>query len=134
MSVFTCDKDTLAVILDKFLAGFHVSNKVNFQNYFANKLIKMVRFFEAVQKPRSTSTCSSQHVARSTCACSLQHVCMQLVVRVHAARSTCACSSQHVCMQLAVRVHAARRTCIQLAACCSCFYFLTSIVCSAHAR
>ena len=31
-------KDTLAV-LDEFLAGFYVSNKVkiNFQNYFANK-------------------------------------------------------------------------------------------------
>ena len=29
MSVFICDKDTLAV-LDKFLAGFYVSNKVNF--------------------------------------------------------------------------------------------------------
>ena len=38
-SVFICDKDTLAV-LDKFLAGFSVSNKVNFQSYFANKLIK----------------------------------------------------------------------------------------------
>ena len=34
------EKDTLDVI-DKFLAGFlHVSNKVNFQNYFANKLIR----------------------------------------------------------------------------------------------
>ena len=39
MSVFICDKDTLAV-LNQFLAGFRVSNKVNFQNYFANKLIK----------------------------------------------------------------------------------------------
>ena len=29
MSVFICDKDTLAV-LDKFLAGFYVSNKVKF--------------------------------------------------------------------------------------------------------
>ena len=29
-SVFICDKDTLAV-LDKFLAGFYLSNKVNFQ-------------------------------------------------------------------------------------------------------
>ena len=46
MSVFICDKDTLAV-LDKFLAGFYVSNKVNFQNYFANKLIKWF-VFEAV--------------------------------------------------------------------------------------
>ena len=62
MGVITCGKDTLAVILNKFLAGFHVSNKVNFQNYFANKFIKMVRFFEAVQKPRSTCACSSQHV------------------------------------------------------------------------
>ena len=39
MSVFICDKDMLAV-LDKFHAGFYVSNKVNFQNYFADKLIK----------------------------------------------------------------------------------------------
>ena len=45
--VFICDKDTLAV-LDKFLAVFYVSNKINFQNYFANKLIKWF-VFEAVQ-------------------------------------------------------------------------------------
>ena len=38
-NIFICDKDTLAV-LNQFLAGFRVSNKVNFQNYFANKLIK----------------------------------------------------------------------------------------------
>ena len=47
ISVFRCNKDTLAV-LDKFLAGFYVSNKVYFQNYFADKLIrghKMVRFW-----------------------------------------------------------------------------------------
>ena len=31
MSVFICDRDTLAV-LGKSLAGFYVSNKVNFQN------------------------------------------------------------------------------------------------------
>ena len=37
MSVFICDKDTLAV-LDKFLAGFYVSSKVNFQNDFASLL------------------------------------------------------------------------------------------------
>ena len=41
MRVFTCDKDTLTV-LDKFLACFHVSNKVNFQNCFANKLISRI--------------------------------------------------------------------------------------------
>ena len=46
MSVFISDKDTLAV-LDNFLAGFYVSNKVNFKNYFAN--FKIVRF-EAVEK------------------------------------------------------------------------------------
>ena len=34
-----CDKDT-PVVLDKFLAGFYVSNKVNFQNYFGNEHIK----------------------------------------------------------------------------------------------
>ena len=32
--VFLCDKVTLAV-LDKFLAGFYFSDKVNSQNYFA---------------------------------------------------------------------------------------------------
>ena len=31
---FKCDKDTLAV-LDKFIAVFYLSNKVNFKNYFA---------------------------------------------------------------------------------------------------
>ena len=38
MSVFICDKDTLAV-LDKFLAGFYVSSKVNFQNNFASIIV-----------------------------------------------------------------------------------------------
>ena len=52
MSVFICDKDMLAV-LDKFLALFSVSNKINFQNYFANKLIKLF-VFEAVQNTHST--------------------------------------------------------------------------------
>ena len=52
MSVFMCDKDTLA-ILHKFLSGFYVSNKVNFQNFFANKLIKWF-VFEAFQNTRST--------------------------------------------------------------------------------
>ena len=37
MTVFICDKDTIAV-LGKFLAGFCVSLKANFQNY------KMIRF------------------------------------------------------------------------------------------
>ena len=41
--VFICDNDTLAV-LAKFLVGFFFSNKVNFQNYFANKLIKLFVF------------------------------------------------------------------------------------------
>ena len=41
MRVFIRDKHTLAV-LDKFLAGCHVSNKVNFQNYFAKKLAARV--------------------------------------------------------------------------------------------
>ena len=50
--VFICDKDKLAV-LDKFLASFYVSNKITFQNYFANKLIKCF-VFEAVQNTRST--------------------------------------------------------------------------------
>ena len=39
MSVFICDEDTLAV-LDEFLAGFYVSNKLHIKNYFANKLIR----------------------------------------------------------------------------------------------
>ena len=39
VGVFLCDKDRLAV-LDIFLAGFYLSNKVNFKNCFANKLIK----------------------------------------------------------------------------------------------
>ena len=52
MSVFICDKDTLAV-LDKFLADIYVSNNVNFQKYFAIKLIKWF-VFEAVQNTRST--------------------------------------------------------------------------------
>ena len=47
-----CDEDTLAV-LDIFLAAFYLSNKVNFQNYFAYKLIKWF-VFEAVQNTRST--------------------------------------------------------------------------------
>ena len=50
INVFICDKDTLAV-LDKFLAGFYLAN---FQNYFANKLIKWF-VFEARSK-------HSQHV------------------------------------------------------------------------
>ena len=49
MSVFICDEDTFAV-LDKFLAGFYVSNEVNFQNFFANKLTKMVRFRSRSEK------------------------------------------------------------------------------------
>ena len=52
ISVFICDKDTLAVHY-KFLAGFYASKKVNFQNYFPNKLIKWL-IFEAVQNTRST--------------------------------------------------------------------------------
>ena len=47
MSVNECLKDTLAD------AVFYVSNKVNFQNYFANKLIKWF-VFETVQKTLST--------------------------------------------------------------------------------
>ena len=39
MSVFICDKDTLSV-LHKFLAGFYASNKVNFLNYFVDKLMR----------------------------------------------------------------------------------------------
>ena len=56
MSVFTCDKDTLAV-LDKFLAGFQISNKNNFQNYFANKFIRWF-VFEAVEKKLAARACS----------------------------------------------------------------------------
>ena len=49
-----CDKDPL-VVLDKFHAGFYVSNKVNFQNYFVNQNSWRWFVFEAGQKP-------SQHV------------------------------------------------------------------------
>ena len=43
----------LKTVIDKLLAGFYISNKVNFQNYFANKLIRWF-VFEAVQNTRST--------------------------------------------------------------------------------
>ena len=39
--IFMSDENTLGAVVDKFLAGFYVSNKVNFQNYFANKLINL---------------------------------------------------------------------------------------------
>ena len=39
MSVFICDKDTLAVF-DIFLAGFYGSHKVNLQNFYINELTK----------------------------------------------------------------------------------------------
>ena len=45
MSVFICDKDTLA---DKFLAGFYGSHKVNLQDFYVNELTKWF-VFEAVQ-------------------------------------------------------------------------------------
>ena len=51
MSVFICNKDTLAV-LDKYLVVFYVSNRVSCKNYFANKLIRWF-VFEAVQKTRN---------------------------------------------------------------------------------
>ena len=36
--VFICDNDMQSLhVVNKFLASFYVSNKVNFQNYFANK-------------------------------------------------------------------------------------------------
>ena len=47
MSVFICDKDTLAVF-DIFLAGFYGSHKVNLQNFYVNELTKWF-VFEAVQ-------------------------------------------------------------------------------------
>ena len=47
MSVFICDKDTLAVF-DKFLPGFYGSHKVNLQNVYVNELTKWF-VFEAVQ-------------------------------------------------------------------------------------
>ena len=48
MSVFKCDKDTLAVF-DKFLPGFYDSYKVNLQNFYVNELTKWFGF-EAVYK------------------------------------------------------------------------------------
>ena len=65
MSVFICDKDTLAVLY-KFLAGFFVSNKVNFQNYFANKLIKWF-VFEAVQNTRAHVLSGLKHSTIVSC-------------------------------------------------------------------
>ena len=50
--VWINDKDTL-VVLDKFLADFYISNKVNFQNYFADKLIIWL-VFEAIQNTHRT--------------------------------------------------------------------------------
>ena len=47
MSVFICDKDTLAVF-DKFLPGFYGSHKVNHHNVYVNELTKWF-VFEAVQ-------------------------------------------------------------------------------------
>ena len=59
MSVFTFDKDTLAV-LDTFLfACFYVSNEANFQNYFANKL--MIRWFVIEAIPKTRSTCFKRY-------------------------------------------------------------------------
>ena len=56
LMIFIC-KDTLAV-LDKFLAA------VNFQNYFADKLVQWF-VFEAVQNTRSTSGFLSDKGQRS---------------------------------------------------------------------
>ena len=47
MSVFICDKDTLAVF-DKFLPGCYSSPKVNLQNFYVNELMKGF-VFEAIQ-------------------------------------------------------------------------------------
>ena len=40
ISVSLCVINTRSLFLIKFLAVFYLSNKVNFQNYFANKLTK----------------------------------------------------------------------------------------------
>ena len=64
-SLYSGYKDTLAV-LDKLLAGFYVSNKVNFKNYFANKLIKWY-VFEAVQNTRSSVLSGLKHSAIASC-------------------------------------------------------------------
>ena len=63
--VFIAYKDTFAV-LDKFLASFCVSNKITFQNYFANKLIKWF-VFEAVQKKKTQSTCFKHYITNLSC-------------------------------------------------------------------
>ena len=47
MSVFICDKDTLAVS-DKFVPGFYDSHKMNLQNIYVNELTEWF-VFEAVQ-------------------------------------------------------------------------------------
>ena len=54
-------------VLDKFLPGFYVSNKVNFQNYFANKLIRSF-VFEVVQKKLASRVLSGlKHSAIASC-------------------------------------------------------------------
>ena len=57
-----CNKVTLA-LLDKFLANIFVSNKVNFQNWFTNKLIRWF-VFEAVKK--KTRLSKSTNITKST--------------------------------------------------------------------
>ena len=49
MSVFICDKDMLAV-LDIFLAGLYVSNKVNFQNYLRSRSKTSIKHSKNSQK------------------------------------------------------------------------------------
>ena len=61
-----CDKDTLDV-LGKFLAIFYVSNKVNFQIYFANKPIEYFVFW-SVQKTLAACVLSNlKHSAIASC-------------------------------------------------------------------
>ena len=61
MSDFICNKDTLAVI-NIFLAGFYLSNKVNFQNYSANKLIRFKKLEARVlSAQKHYCSCFSKH-------------------------------------------------------------------------
>ena len=65
MSVFKCDKDTLAVF-DIFLAGFYGSYKVNLQNFYVNDLTKWF-VFEARNKLAVCVLSGIKHSAIASC-------------------------------------------------------------------
>ena len=66
MSVFICDKDTLAVF-DKFLPGFYGSHKVNLQNLNVNELTKWFVFGAAYNKLAVRVLSGIKHSAIASC-------------------------------------------------------------------